>query len=138
MFNMLIAIMGDTFDKIMEYREINATKSKLELMCGLVASLGPQDELQNEKIFLFLVQPEQDEDNEEEEEWEGTIKTLTRLITRSDVKMTKNMRAMNANQQRLEQKMNANQQKLEQKMDEKMDAIQATLSMLVTKPEKRD
>ena len=35
MFNMLIAIMSDTFDKITENKEVNAIKSKLALMGDL-------------------------------------------------------------------------------------------------------
>lgn len=35
MLNMLIAIMGDTFGRVMEQKEVNATKTKLELMSDL-------------------------------------------------------------------------------------------------------
>lgn len=37
MFNMLIAIMGDTFDKITENKDVNSIKSKLDLMADLSA-----------------------------------------------------------------------------------------------------
>jgi len=36
MLNMLIAIMGDTFERVIESRDVNATKTKLELMSDLV------------------------------------------------------------------------------------------------------
>ena len=39
MLNMLIAIMGDTFERVMENKEVNATQTKLELMSDLVSSL---------------------------------------------------------------------------------------------------
>ena len=39
MLNMLIAIMGDTFDRMMENKDINAVRSKLELVADLVALL---------------------------------------------------------------------------------------------------
>ena len=39
MLNMLIAIMGDTFDRMMENKDINAVRSKLELVADLVAIL---------------------------------------------------------------------------------------------------
>ena len=35
MLNMLIAIMGDTFDRHMENRNVNAIKAKLSLMSDL-------------------------------------------------------------------------------------------------------
>ena len=43
MFNMLIAIMGDTFDKITENRAINAIKSKLALLADLKGVLNTED-----------------------------------------------------------------------------------------------
>ena len=39
MLNMLIAIMGDTFERVIENRDVNATKTKLELMSDLVSTL---------------------------------------------------------------------------------------------------
>ena len=45
MFNMLIAIMGDTFDKITENRSINAIKSKLELLSDLEGVLDTEDKV---------------------------------------------------------------------------------------------
>ena len=39
MFNMLIAIMGDTFEQITENKALNSTKSRLELMGDLQANL---------------------------------------------------------------------------------------------------
>ena len=35
MLNMLIAIMGDTFGRIIEAKEVNAMKTKIELMKDL-------------------------------------------------------------------------------------------------------
>lgn len=44
MFNMMIAIMGDTFERIMEHDyEDNAIKCKLELMSDLSAVLKAED-----------------------------------------------------------------------------------------------
>ena len=89
MFNMLIAIMGDTFDKVTEHRDVNATKSKLELMADLVAILEQEEKEDNKEIFFFTVQPEaDDEEDEEQDEWMGTIKTMSRVInkTKSDLK----------------------------------------------------
>ena len=51
---MLITNMGVTFEKIMDYRDINEIKFKLELMCELVALLEPQDKVQNETSSYSL------------------------------------------------------------------------------------
>ncbi len=37
MLNMLIAIMGDTFERVIENKDVNAIKTKLELIGDLVA-----------------------------------------------------------------------------------------------------
>ena len=58
MLNMLIAIMGDTFDKITENRAINAIKSKLELLSDLSGVLKTEDIEQNKEVFLFTVEPD--------------------------------------------------------------------------------
>ena len=68
MFNMLIAIMGDTFDKITENRDVNAIKSKLELMSELVALLGVKDLEENREIFMFIVQVLKEDGDEDEDE----------------------------------------------------------------------
>ena len=39
MLNMMIAIMGDTFERVIESRDVNATKTKLDLISDLVATL---------------------------------------------------------------------------------------------------
>ena len=58
MFNMLIAIMGDTFDKITENRNLNAIKSKLGLLGDLIEIIDAEDEQENEKVFMFKVELE--------------------------------------------------------------------------------
>lgn len=47
MFNMLIAIMGDTFSSVMEDKDVNAVNSKLELMSDLANVMELEDKVQN-------------------------------------------------------------------------------------------
>ena len=54
MLNLLIAIMGDTFDRITQDRELNATQTKLELMSELYQSLGEISTEQETKNFMFI------------------------------------------------------------------------------------
>ena len=66
MLNMLIAVMGDTFDRVMENKDINSIKSKLELVADLVAILDNRDSEYNQNIFFFMIEPvKNDEDDEE-------------------------------------------------------------------------
>lgn len=43
MLNMLIAIMGDTFGRIIEDKEVNALKTKIELMVDLSKIMNAVD-----------------------------------------------------------------------------------------------
>ena len=57
MFNMLIAIMGDTFERIIENKELNSTMTKLELMSELSTNI--HDEEEDNMFFLYVVQPDE-------------------------------------------------------------------------------
>ena len=67
MFNMLIAIMGDTFERIMEFKEVNSIKSKLDLMSDLNATMRTKDRTENKEIFFYLVHPEDLEYEDEDD-----------------------------------------------------------------------
>lgn len=79
MLNMLIAIMGDTFERVIENRDVNAIKTKLQLIGDLVATLEQKSsEEEMKKRFMFVVKPDDDivDDNDD---WEGTVNKVTRL-----------------------------------------------------------
>ncbi len=78
MLNMLIAIMGDTFERIMENKDVNATMTKLELMGDLVATLRQKSWNQDKNVFMFIVRPDADDANEEND-WEGSVNKMTRV-----------------------------------------------------------
>lgn len=65
MLNMLIAIMGDSYGKVMENSEVNATKTKLELMSDIASIIQEEDEddqadIKSKEVFLYVVTPEQE------------------------------------------------------------------------------
>ena len=61
MLNMLIAIMGDTFERVIENRQINSTKTKLTLLRDLSAVLPEDTSGTNEECdFLSVVKPDDD------------------------------------------------------------------------------
>ena len=85
MLNMLIAIMGDTFDRMMENKDINSVRSKLELVADLVAILGQEDSEEERRVFFFVLETvKNEEDNDEQDEWQGTIKTMTRVFKQNN------------------------------------------------------
>ena len=79
MLNMLIAIMGNTFEMVIEKKAIHAMNTKLQIMSDYsnVISLFDRDT----DHFLFIVKPViNDEDNEDEASWEGGLNFLRKSI----------------------------------------------------------
>ena len=62
MLNMLIAIMGDTFERITENKEINATKTKLELIADLAEVLDNRMIEGRDGDYLYIVTPTNEDD----------------------------------------------------------------------------
>ena len=82
MLNMLIAIMGDTFERVIESRDVNATKTKLDLMSDLVATLEDVSAEEDKECFMFIVQPE-DKENDMGDDWEGSVNKMTRMTAKN-------------------------------------------------------
>jgi len=64
MLNMIIAFMGDTFERIAENKEVYATKGKLELLADYAFLLKDGSNQEKDKIFLYVVKPDGDEEND--------------------------------------------------------------------------
>ena len=86
MLNMLIAIMGDTFSRVIEDKEVNATKTKLELMADLKAIMKGSGARDDDEVFLFVAMPEDVED-EGGDSWEGAFSKMARYTSNLVVNM---------------------------------------------------
>ena len=76
MLNMLIAIMGDTFDQVTENKQLNSTRTKLKFLNDYADMLITRpSEQQIKEGYLFVVQAEADEE-ETGEEWRGSINKI--------------------------------------------------------------
>ena len=82
MLNMLIAIMGDTFERITEQRSLFATRTKLALLADYSANIrtSPSNDDLARK-FLFVVEPEAEEEGFDET-WQGSVQKLHSLNKR--------------------------------------------------------
>ena len=86
MLNMLIAIMGDTFERTIENRQLNMTRTKIELMGEQTDKIldfscfgkNKNEVEDHDKHFLFVITPD-DADVDEFDSWEGSIKQMSRL-----------------------------------------------------------
>ena len=80
MLNMLIAIMGNTFEMVIEKKAIHAMNTKLQIMSDYSNVIGLFD--RDTEHFLFIVKPviDGDEENEDEDSWEGGLNFLRKSI----------------------------------------------------------
>ena len=84
--NMLIAIMGDTFDKVIDQRPTYSLKNKLMLMADMqsfITTTGKTNQEDNSKVFLYVIQPahkNEDEVVDEEGQWRGKVWYIQNLI----------------------------------------------------------
>ena len=79
MLNMLIAIMGDTFGRIMEAREVSGTKTKLKLMADNDHTIPKTTKRQDNKVFFYVITPE-DEDGDDGDSTEAAVHQLAKQV----------------------------------------------------------
>ena len=70
--------MGDTFERIAENKDVYATKGKLELLADYAFLLKDDDNAEQGKIFLYVVQPDEDEESDIST-WQGSIHRMQQL-----------------------------------------------------------
>ena len=79
MLNMLIAIMGNTFEMVIEKKAIHAMETKLAIMSDYSRIISVFDrDIEN---FLFIVKPiVDDEEMDDEGSWEGGFNFLRKSM----------------------------------------------------------
>ena len=76
---MLIAIMGNTFEMVIEKKAIHAMNTKLQIMSDYSNVISRFD--RDTDHFLFIVKPViDDEEDEDEGSWEGGLNFLRKSI----------------------------------------------------------
>jgi hypothetical protein len=81
-FNMLIAIMGDSYAKISEMREQAALKEKIQILCDYLRLVHDKDDLDT---FLVYMKPNEEAD----EGWGGILSAMKKNIQRAVDQVTK-------------------------------------------------
>ena len=79
MLNMLIAIMGDTFDRVTENKVVHARRTKLNLLAEYADCLARSED---NRFTLFVIKP-QEEDLNELENWEGSLNAMRQFTAKS-------------------------------------------------------
>ena len=62
--NMLIAIMADTFEKVIEQKPTFSLKNRLNLLASMKSILPTKEFDSDSKIFLYVIQPDSCEGDE--------------------------------------------------------------------------
>ena len=70
---MLIAIMGDTFDKVTENKLTFTTRTKLQILGDYTGNFLKQE---NNKMYLFTIEVDQEDADDGFQSWDGVIKRL--------------------------------------------------------------
>ena len=79
MLNMLIAIMGESFARVYENRDVSATRTKLNFMHDMAGTVGKQSKEEEKDVFMYIVMPQETE-MLSEEGWEGSVSRITTLV----------------------------------------------------------
>ena len=82
MLNMLIAIMGDTFGRVIESKDRFSLQTKLEIMADYTSIIKEDLEKDDSDVYMFVVQPQMGDDDTMNA-WEGNISFIKKSIDRS-------------------------------------------------------
>lgn len=105
--NMLIAIMGDTFGRVIENKANYGLQTKLSIMGDYTAVIDSKRSLcsrffccckskqaeagQDKCNFLFVVKPKSDGDDDAQQAWEGGLGLIKKSIDHSMNNLNKNL-----------------------------------------------
>ena len=121
---MIIAFMGDTFERIAENKDVYSAKGKLELLADYAFLLKDDDNAERGKIFLYVVQHDEDEENDLST-WQGSIHRMQQLtkkqINAAETKIVKKVSVINDTLNESNKNLNDKIGNLKQKLDEKLD-----------------
>ena len=75
--NMLIAIMSDTFDKVIEQKPTFALKNKLSVVASMESLIRSRKRTVDDQMYLYVIQPvysgEDDGIDSQSDSWRGKI-----------------------------------------------------------------
>ena len=81
--NMLIALMGDTFGRVIESKERFGLQTKLEIMGDYTAVILGKAEQNDKNIYMFVVTQKTDNSEDGTEAWEGNLAYIRKSVDRN-------------------------------------------------------
>lgn len=95
--NMLIALMGDTFAKVMEQKEQFGLQTKLAIMSDYTALVLDKTQTQDNECYMFVVTQKTEGTDDPNAAWEGNLSVIKKVIEKGLANLQKNMdRKLNA------------------------------------------
>ena len=70
---MLIAIMGDTYGRVMENKIQYGLQTKLQIMGDYTAVILDKAEEEDTSVYMFVVQQKMEEGDDPNAAWEGNL-----------------------------------------------------------------
>lgn len=94
---MLIALMGDTFAKVMEQKEQFGLQTKLAIMSDYTALVLDKTKTQDNECYMFVVTQKTEGTDDPNAAWEGNLSVIKKVIEKGLASLQKNMdRKLNA------------------------------------------
>ena len=145
--NMLIAIMSDTFEKVIEQKPTFSLKNKLMSLAAMESVIRTNEAAEDSKVFLYLIMPDSGEDGEGMDSTSGSYRGKTHYtisLMKSLFEQTnESVSAIATEQKRMNEKsmesrdnvikQTENMQKQLNNMTTKFDSMQADLKKILEK-----
>ena len=133
LLNLLISIMGDSYDKILEKREKTDALTRLEMMSEAMTymKLLKMNYKAKRGYLLYCFSLDMEEDENGQDEWEGRINVMKKLLKQSGEE-TKRLREITEKKiHELNQKMDISYQKLEQRLEQRIRESDKSLQQTI-------
>ncbi len=138
--NLLIAIMGDSYDRVRDNEVVEGRLQKAEVLADMDRTWGfwlARNNAQRNKNYprCFHVLEPEGLDMQDESEWEGRLKALRKALKESDIKIDTLQKELNEKiDKKVDEKVDALDKKLDDKidgLDNKTDALDKKLDTLI-------
>ena len=128
---MLIALMGDTFDRVIEQRPFASRQNKLRIMQDMNSCISKEDNSGNANRYLYLIQTKEisRQTLDDGENWRGKLFFLQEIIDVYQVKNETQVKEIKTLVESLETKMETKMNT----METNQTAIQETLAEIMSK-----
>ncbi len=127
LLNLLISIMGDSYDRILEKRDKTDSLTRLEMMSEAltymkVFKLNPVSK-KGYLLYCLSIDDSQEEENRQESEWEGRIHLIRKWLKQNDQKVEQMREITEKKINLLEQDMKVSLDNLDKKIQHNQEFL---------------